>query len=34
LLIGFVCLGEFLLRHVATPKQVPTLGILVVWEAN
>ncbi len=34
LLIGFVCFGEFLLRHVATSKQVPTLGILIVWEAN
>lgn len=30
LLVGFVCLGVFLLRHVASAEQVPTLRISLV----
>ena len=31
LLVGFIRLGILLLRHVASAKKVPTLGIILVW---
>lgn len=31
LLVGLICLGVFLLRHVATTQKVPTLRIVVVF---
>jgi len=31
LLIGFVCLWVLLLRHVASAKKVPALGIILIW---
>ena len=31
LLVGFVGLGVFLLRHVASAKKVPALGVVLVW---
>ena len=31
LLVSFVRLGVFLLRHVAPPEEVPTLCILLIW---
>ena len=31
LLVSFVRLGVFLLRHVAPPEEVPALCILLVW---
>ena len=30
LLIGFVCFGVLLLRHIAATKKVPTLCVLVI----
>jgi hypothetical protein len=32
LLVGLVCLGVFLHRHVAAAKKVPTLSVIVIWK--
>jgi len=32
LLIGFISFGVFLLRHVASPQEIPALRIRLIWD--